>query len=62
MVNTTKNISFSLQEGSREENPPTYEELLHEVDLMEISSGLFMDDYIAQEVDYQTKLFPQGIR
>ena len=54
MAKTSHNLSFSLKESCKEDNPPTYDELLQEVDLMEISSNAFMDDYIAQEVDYNT--------
>jgi len=49
------NISFSLQETSKVENTSiTYDELVKEVDLMEMTSTVIMDDYIALEIDYQT--------
>ena len=54
MANPSHNLSFSLEESCKQDNPPTYDELLQEVDLMEMSSNAFMDDYIAQEVDYNT--------
>jgi len=52
-----ENLKFSLQEtskGQNEDNSVTYEDLVKEVDLMEISADVTMDDYIALEVDYQT--------
>ena len=48
------NISFSLYESCKGETPPTYEELVKEVDLLEMTATVLMDDYIAMEVDYQT--------
>ena len=53
----SENINFSLQEDCKENSEEylvTYEDLVKEVDLMEMSSLIGMDDYIASEVDYQT--------
>ena len=49
------NLSFSLQEISKEnQEEVTYADLLKEVDYMEMCSTVVMDDYIAQEVEYDT--------
>ena len=49
------NLSFSLQEVSKEnQEEVTYADLLKEVDYMEMCSTVAMDDYIAQEVEYDT--------
>jgi len=49
------NLSFSLEEKNHMENSDvTYESLIKEVDLMEMNNDILLDDYIAQEVDYQT--------
>ena len=52
-----ENIHFSLQEECKEEKNEsivTYEDLVKEVDLMEMTSSVAMDDYIALEIEYQT--------
>ena len=57
MTEKIQNISFSLQESCRDKNKDTevtYEDLVKEVDLMEMSQVVNMDDYIALEIDYQT--------
>jgi hypothetical protein len=60
----SENINFSLQEDCKEdsdENLVTYEDLVKEVDLMEMSSLIGMDDYIASEVDYQTNYLKKDL-
>lgn len=53
MTETKHNISFSLQENSKDSDI-TYEELIKEVDLLEITAAISLDDMIAMELDYQT--------
>jgi vacuolar-type H+-ATPase subunit C/Vma6 len=51
------NISFSLQETSKEANGKksiTYDDLLENVNLMEMTNSVMMDDYLALEIEYQT--------
>ena len=49
------NISFSLVEPDRKSSPRvTYDELLREVDLLEMTSIPNMDDYMANEINYST--------
>jgi hypothetical protein len=58
----SENINFSLQEDCKsDENLVTYEDLVKEVDLMEMSSLIGMDDYIASEVDYQTNYLKKDL-
>ena len=49
------NITFSLQEEHSDESPEvTYTQLLHEVDMLELTTQSTMDDYVAAEINYQT--------
>ena len=49
------NISFSLQETANKKGMGvTYEELIKEVDLLEMTADVAQSDYIALEIDYQT--------
>lgn len=60
----SENINFSLQEDCKENSEEylvTYEDLVKEVDLMEMSSLIGMDDYIASEVDYQTNYLKKDL-
>jgi hypothetical protein len=60
----SQNINFSLQEDCKEDSDEslvTYEDLVKEVDLMEMSSLIGMDDYIASEVDYQTNYLKKDL-
>lgn len=64
MTTKVENISFSLQEtcsDKNDENIVSYEDLVKEVDLMEMSSIIGMDDYIALEVDYQTNYLKKDL-
>ena len=64
MSNNGENIYFSLQETSSKENskePVTYEELVKEVDIMEMTNIIGIDDYIALEVDYQTNYLKKDL-
>jgi len=55
MTGIKNNISFLLQENSKnKDNGITYEELIDEVDLLEITAAISLDDMIAMELDYQT--------
>ena len=54
-ISDCNNLSFSLEEAeTSDKSEVTYETLVQEIDLMEMSNNVSMDDYIAQEVDYQT--------
>ena len=49
------NISYSLTEPVRKSSPDvTYDDLLREVDLLEMTSIHNMDDYMANEINYAT--------
>ena len=49
------NISYSLIEPTRKSSPDvTYDDLLREVDLLEMTSIPNMDDYMANEINYST--------
>ena len=64
MTTKVENISFSLQETCSDKNDNniiSYEDLVKEVDLMEMSSIIGMDDYIALEVDYQTNYLKKDL-
>lgn len=67
MSEKLENISFSLQEtcsdknDKNDENIVSYEDLVKEVDLMEMTSIIGMDDYIAMEVDYQTNYLKKDL-
>lgn len=64
MTAKVENICFSLQETCSEENNEnivSYEDLVKEVDLIEMSSIIGMDDYIAMEVDYQTNYLKKDL-
>ena len=57
MSEKEENVHFFLHEeckGEKNESEVTYEDLVKEVDLMEMTSTVAMDDYIALEIDYQT--------
>jgi hypothetical protein len=59
-----ENICFSLHEDCKGENDDkiiSYEDLVKEVDLMEMTSVINMDDYIALEVDYQTNYLKKDL-
>ena len=50
-----QHLTFSLHEDcSGEQRSVTYDDLLREVDLMEITNRALMDDYVAAEINYQT--------
>ena len=50
-----QHLTFSLHEDcSGEQHSVTYDDLLHEVDLMEITNQALMDDYVAAEINYET--------
>ena len=49
------NISYSLIEPVRKSSSDvTYDDLLREVDLLEMTSIPNMDDYVANEINYST--------
>ena len=55
MTQGSNNIHFSLQETSRRcKNEVTYDDLVQEVDLLEMTAAASMDDYMAMEINYQT--------
>ena len=65
MTEKIENISFSLQESCSDKNDKnivSYEDLVREVDLMEMSSIIGIDDYITLEVDYQTNYLKKDLR
>ena len=50
-----QNITFSLKEDCKSTSPTvTYDDLLQEVDMLEITNAASMDDYVALEINYQT--------
>jgi len=64
MSTKAENISFSLQETCSNENNKnivSYEELVKEVDLMEMTSIIGIDDYISMEIDYQTNYLKKDL-
>lgn len=64
MTTKAENISFSLQETCSNENNKnivSYEELVKEVDLMEMTSIIGIDDYISMEIDYQTNYLKKDL-
>ena len=64
MTATMENISFSLQETCSDKNKQklvSYEDLVKEVDLMEMSSNIGINDYIALEIDYQTNYLKRDL-
>jgi len=52
--NQSENISYSLHEPAIEGRNVTYNELLREVDLLEMTSDFQMDTIIAEEINYST--------
>ena len=53
MTDVSGNLSFSLREVSNETKENiTYDDLVQQVDYMEMCSAVTMDDYIAQELEY----------
>ena len=55
MTEIEQNIHFSLKETCKEKSEiVTYDDLINEVDLLEITNESIMDDYIASEINYQT--------
>ena len=49
------NLSFSLEEVGEDTGVPvTYNELVHDVDLLEMTSDLQLDCHVAQEINYST--------
>ena len=52
---STTNISYSLEELQvKDSQRVTYNELLREVDLLELTTGSPFDDYMVNEVNYST--------
>ena len=55
MGEAKNNISFLLQESSKKKGDYiTYDDLIQEVDLLEITAAISLDDMVAMELDYQT--------
>lgn len=56
MSDVSGNLTFSLHEISKESDKElvTYNDLIQQVDYMEMCSNVAMDDYIAQEVEYDS--------
>ena len=55
MGEAKNNISFLLQESSKKKGDDiTYDDLIQEVDLLEITAAISLDDMVAMELDYQT--------
>ena len=52
--NKRENIYFSLTEPSGTTDIVSYDDLLQEVDLMELTSYGHYDDYMANEINYST--------
>ena len=51
-----ENISFLLEEEDPSGSAVTYEELLHEVDMLGMAADVSLDGLLAQKLDYQTNL------
>jgi hypothetical protein len=49
-----ENISFLLEEEDPSGSAVTYEELLHEVDMLGMAADVSLDGLLAQKLDYQT--------
>ena len=57
-----QNITFSLNEACKSPSPTvTYDDLLQEVDMLEITSAATMDDYVALEINYQTNFIKKEL-
>ena len=57
-----QNITFSLNEACKSTSPTiTYDDLLQEVDMLEITSAATMDDYVALEINYQTNFIKKEL-
>ena len=57
-----QNITFSLNEECKSPSPTvTYDALLQEVDMLEITSAATMDDYVALEINYQTNFIKKEL-
>ena len=56
MSDASGNLTFSLHEVNKNENKEeiTYADLIQQVDYMEMCSTIVMDDYIAQELAYDS--------
>ena len=64
MSEKEENIHFFLQEECKDkkyEKVVTYEDFVKEVDLMEMTSSVAMDDFIALEIDYQTNYIKKDL-
>jgi len=48
------NIYYSLEEPLEKRGKVSYNELLREVDLLELTSDHILDDYMANEINYST--------
>ena len=55
------NVSYSLEEPFHQNQNITYNELLREVDLMEITSDIQMDNYTAREIYYSTNYIKKDL-
>lgn len=47
-------LKITLTEKDNEEKNVTYEDLVKEVDMMEMTADVYNDDYIALEIEYDT--------
>ena len=56
MSDASGNLTFSLHEVNKDDNKEmiTYADLIQQVDYMEMCSNIAMDDYIAQELAYDS--------
>ncbi len=55
------NVFYSLEEPFHQNQNITYNELLREVDLMEITSDIQMDNYTAREIYYSTNYIKKDL-
>ena len=46
-------MAHGVKSKPKKKKKVTYEELIKEVDLLEMTAAVSMDDYIAMEIDYQ---------
>ena len=56
-----ENLSYSLYEPAVAQRNITYNELVREVDLLEMSGDIHLDNYFAKEIDYTTNYTKKGL-
>ena len=54
MIYMEGKLKIRLTEKDNEEKNVTYEDLVREVDMMEMTADVYNDDYVALEIEYDT--------